>query len=228
MYVKFFKRLMDFVLSLCALVVLSPLLLLLIITGTIQMKGNPFYTQQRPGLNEKVFQLIKFRTMTNKKNKNGELLPDEIRLNQYGRILRLTSLDELPELINILTGNMSIVGPRPLMMSYLPYYTKSEHRRHDVRPGLTGLAQANGRSFITWEEIFAYDLEYVNCISLSMDIKIIFQTVRKVLNRENIADASSVEIGSDGQWYVQVGEQRLRLHQPLDIERRGINAKRNW
>lgn len=221
MYAKFFKRPMDFILSLCALIVLSPFLLLLIIVGAIQMKGNPFYTQQRPGLNEKVFHLIKFRTMTNEKDKNGELLPDEVRLNRYGRILRSTSLDELPELINILKGDMSIIGPRPLMVSYLPYYTELEHRRHEVRPGLTGLAQANGRSFITWEEIFAYDLEYVNGISLMMDIKIFFQTVKKVLTREDIADASAVEIDSDGQWYVQVGEQRLRLHQPLDIERRG-------
>ena len=157
MYAKFFKRFLDFVLSLIALIVLSPILLILTVVGAIAMRGNPFFTQLRPGKidpktgREKIFLLIKFRTMSNKKDKDGKLLSDELRLNKYGRILRSTSLDELPELWNILKGDMSIVGPRPLLVEYLPYYTEEERHRHDVRPGLTGLAQVNGRNAISWE-----------------------------------------------------------------------------
>ena len=148
------------------------------------MKGNPFFTQKRPGLNEKVFKLIKFRTMSNAKDEFGNLLPDELRINKYGKFLRSTSLDELPELFNILKGDMSIIGPRPLLVSYLNYYTETERHRHDVRPGLTGLAQVNGRSFITWEEIFQYDLQYVSELTFGLDIKILFKTVMTVLKRE--------------------------------------------
>lgn len=225
MYVKYFKRILDFIFSVGVLIVFSPIYLLLIIIGAIEMKGNPFFVQRRPGLNEKVIRLIKFRTMTNEKDEMGKLLPDEVRLNKYGRILRSTSLDELPEIINIFKGDLSFVGPRPLMVNYLPYYTEQEHQRHNVRPGLTGLAQVNGRSFITWEEIFAYDIEYVKNLTFLMDIKIILQTVKKVLQRKDIADASSIEKDSNGQLYVQVGDKKLRLHQPLDIERGGANAK---
>ena len=151
MYAKYIKRILDFVLSLMALIVLSPLLVILIILGAVFMRGNPFFTQARPGKNEKIFKLIKFRTMDNRKDKDGKLLPDDVRLNKYGRILRSTSLDELPELINILIGDMSIVGPRPLMARYLDYYTAEESRRHEVRPGLTGYAQVHGRNNVNWD-----------------------------------------------------------------------------
>ena len=187
MYAKYLKRILDFVLSLCALIVLSPLLLILIILGVIFMGGNPFFTQQRPGKDEKIFKLMKFRTMDNRKDKNGNLLPDDVRLNKYGRILRSTSLDELPELINILRGDMSIIGPRPLVPQYLPYYTDEEKRRHDVRPGLSGLAQVNGRNGLQWEQRFAYDLEYIGNISFLEDLKIIFLTIKKTIKSEGIA-----------------------------------------
>lgn len=187
MYAKYIKRILDFVLSLCALIVLSPLLLILIILGAVFMGGNPFFTQQRPGKDEKIFKLIKFRTMDNRKDKNGNLLPDDVRLNKYGRILRSTSLDELPELINILKGDMSIIGPRPLVPQYLPYYTDEEKRRHDVRPGLSGLAQVNGRNGLQWEQRFAYDLEYVGNISFLEDLKIIFLTIKKTIKSEGIS-----------------------------------------
>lgn len=186
MYKKYIKRGMDFLLSLCALIVLSPVMLILIILGAIGMKGNPFYTQPRPGKDEKIFRLVKFRTMSNAKDKNGELLPDKDRMNKYGKFLRSTSLDELPELLNILKGNMSIVGPRPLMVSYLPYYTKEEKRRHSVRPGLTGYAQVHGRNTLTWDERFQYDLQYVEHMSFAMDIRIIIDTIKTVLKREGI------------------------------------------
>lgn len=196
MYRKFFKRFFDFVLSLCALVVLSPILLILIILGSIYMGGNPFFTQDRPGKDGKIFKLIKFRSMDNRKDKDGNLLPDDIRLNKYGRILRSTSLDELPELINILIGDMSIVGPRPLLVEYLPYYTEEEMHRHDVRPGLTGLAQINGRNAISsWEERFKYDLTYVNNCTLLNDIKIILGTVNKVLKKSDIQVGSEIKAG---------------------------------
>lgn len=186
MYAKYIKRILDAALSFCALTVLSPVLLVLTVLGAIMMKGNPFFTQLRPGKDEKIFRLIKFRTMTCEKDKEGKLLPDEQRLNKYGKILRATSLDELPELINIFIGNMSIVGPRPLLVSYLPYYNEEEKHRHDVRPGLTGLAQVNGRNNLTWEQKFAYDLEYVRNISFAMDVKVIFTTVVKVLKRSDV------------------------------------------
>lgn len=192
MYRKYVKRLLDFVLSLAALIVLSPLLLLLTIVGAFVMKGNPFFTQLRPGKDAKIFQLIKFRTMTNKKNSEGELLPDAERLTSYGKFLRSTSLDELPELINIVKGDMSIVGPRPLLVRYLPRYNSEQARRHEVRPGFTGLAQVNGRNTISWEEKFRYDVEYVDHLTLWGDIKIIFQTVLVVLKRDGIHSETSM------------------------------------
>ena len=194
MYAKYIKRPLDFFLSLCALIVLSPVLLILIILGAFSMKGNPFFTQLRPGKNEKIFKLIKFRTMTNEKDRDGNLLPDEKRLTKYGKFLRSTSLDELPELLNILKGDMSIVGPRPLLVEYLPYYTEEEKHRHDVRPGLTGLAQVNGRNNLSWEEKFTYDLEYVNNTHFIGDCKIIISTVLKVFTRADIQeDTQSTE-----------------------------------
>lgn len=191
MYAKFFKRVIDFTLSLIALIVLSPILLVLIIVTAIAMKGNPFFTQQRPGKDEKIFKLIKFRTMTNEKDENGNLLPDDVRLNKFGKILRSTSLDELPELINILKGDMSIVGPRPLLVKYLPLYNDEQRRRHSVRPGLTGNAQANGRNALSWEEKFKLDIEYVDNISFAFDVKIIFDTVKAVLKRDGISSENS-------------------------------------
>lgn len=187
MYAKYFKRLLDFVLSLTALIVLFPILLLLTFLGAIQMKGNPFFTQERPGRNEKIFKLIKFRSMTNERDKKGNLLPDDIRLNRYGRFIRSTSLDELPELINILKGDMSIVGPRPLLVEYLPYYRGKEKLRHSVRPGLSGLAQVNGRNYLDWNRGLAKDVEYVENITFLGDAKIIMMTVMQVLNHKNIA-----------------------------------------
>ncbi len=178
-YARYIKRPMDFFLSFCAVAVLSPILLILIIIGTIVMKGNPFFFQERPGKNEKIFKLIKFRTMTYEKDKDGKLLPDEQRLTKYGNFIRHTSLDELPELFNILKGDMSIIGPRPLLPEYLPYYTATERHRHDVRPGLSGLAQINGRNAVTWEEKFSWDLKYVGDITFLGDIKIILLTVKK-------------------------------------------------
>ena len=186
MYAKYIKRILDAALSFCALTVLSPVLLVLTVLGAIMMKGNPFFTQLRPGKDEKIFRLIKFRTMTCEKDKEGNLLPDEQRLNSYGKLLRSTSLDELPELVNILIGNMSIVGPRPLLVSYLPYYNEEEKHRHDVRPGLTGLAQVNGRNNLTWEQKFAFDLDYVNNIGFKMDLHVIFTTIVKVLKRSDV------------------------------------------
>ena len=199
MYAKYIKRILDFVLSLMALIVLSPLLVILIILGAVFMRGNPFFTQARPGKNEKIFKLIKFRTMDNRKDKDGKLLPDDVRLNKYGRILRSTSLDELPELINILIGDMSIVGPRPLLVSYLSWYNESEKNRHDVRPGLTGLAQVNGRNTVEWEKRFALDVEYVNNISFIIDWKIIFLTIKKVLVRSDIAENTNAVEGNFAQ-----------------------------
>lgn len=186
LYKQFFKRFYDVVLSGIAIVVLSPILLVLTVAGAIVMKGNPFFTQERPGRKEKIFKLIKFRTMTCEKDENGELLPDEKRLVKYGKILRSTSLDELPELFNIFIGNMSIVGPRPLLVKYLPWYTETEKHRHDVRPGLTGYAQAHGRNAVTWEEKFKMDVNYVKQVSLFNDIKIIFATLSAVLKRSDV------------------------------------------
>ncbi len=199
MYVKFFKRLIDFSLSLIVLFILLPLFLILIIVGTIVMRGNPFFVQNRPGKKdkngkEKIFHLIKFRTMSNQKDREGKLLPDKERLNKYGCFLRATSLDEIPELINILKGDMAIVGPRPLAVQYLEFYNENERRRHNVLPGLTGLAQINGRNCVNWPERFAYDLEYVDNISLRMDVSIIFKTIMKVLKRSDVAVRATGEI----------------------------------
>jgi len=191
MYAKYVKRFLDIFLSFCAILVLSPILLLLTLIGAFAMKGNPFFTQERPGKDEKIFKLIKFRTMTCEKDQEGKLLPDDVRLTGYGKFLRSTSLDELPELFNILKGDMSIIGPRPLLVHYLPLYNEEQKKRHDVRPGLSGLAQASGRNAITWEEKFALDVTYVNDITFWGDVKILFDTIWSVLKREGIESNTS-------------------------------------
>ena len=197
LYKPFFKRFYDFTLSFLALVLLSPLLIVLTVVGAIAMHGNPFFTQARPGKinkktgKEKIFKLIKFRTMSNKKDSDGNLLPDKQRLNKYGKFLRSTSLDELPELLNILIGHMSIVGPRPLLVKYIPLYNDEQRRRHNVRPGLTGYAQVHGRNAISWEEKFKLDVHYVDNYSFFGDIKIIFGTVFAVLKRSGINSDTS-------------------------------------
>ncbi len=212
MYAKFLKRFLDFLLSFLALAVLSPILLLLCIIGAIAMGGNPFFVQPRPGKKdkngrEKIFKLIKFRTMSNKTDENGKLLPDEVRLNGYGRFLRSTSLDELPELFNILIGDMSIVGPRPQLVRDMTFMTAQQRRRHDVRPGLTGLAQVSGRNNITWEQKFQYDLQYIdNDITLSGDAKIILQTVGKVLKRSDTVREGTASDLDFGDWLMQEGK----------------------
>lgn len=191
MYKHFIKRLLDILLSGLAIVILSPLLIILVIAGAIAMKGNPFFVYPRAGKNEKVFKLTKFRSMDNRKDGDGNYLPDEIRLNKYGRILRSTSLDELPELLNIFIGDMSIVGPRPLTYKYLDYYTEEERHRHDVRPGLTGLAQVNGRNAISWDKRFEYDIEYVRNITFIGDVRIILKTIENVVKRADIGEGNT-------------------------------------
>lgn len=192
MYKNFIKRILDIILSFLALGILSPLLILTAFLIRIKLGAPVFFKQLRPGKNEKIFGILKFRTMTDAKDENGNLLPDEIRLTRFGQFLRSTSIDELPELLNILNGDMSIVGPRPLLVQYLERYNEEQKHRHDVKPGLTGLAQVNGRNGITWEEKFHYDLEYVKNITFYGDCKIIFQTVMKVFGREGISSATSV------------------------------------
>ncbi|MBO6261664.1 MAG: sugar transferase [Bacilli bacterium] len=209
-YKQFFKRFWDIVLSGLALIVLSPILLILMVVGAIAMGGNPFFTQKRPGKkdkngNERIFKLIKFRTMSNKKDDSGNLLPDEQRLNKYGKFLRSTSLDELPELLNILIGNMSIIGPRPQLVRDMVFMSKEQRHRHDVRPGLSGLAQVNGRNNITWEQKFEYDLEYISKISLLGDIVLILKTVFKVFKRaDTVRDGTESDIDF-GDWLLKEG-----------------------
>lgn len=186
MYAKYFKRILDFLLSLIALIVLSPILIIIAILVRVKLGSPVIFKQQRPGKNEKIFTLYKFRSMTDKRDANGNLLPDSERLTKFGKALRSTSLDELPELFNILKGDMAIVGPRPLLVRYLPYYTEEERHRHDVRPGLTGLAQIHGRNTTNWNDRFKYDVEYTNKITLWVDIEILLKTVIKVIKKEDI------------------------------------------
>ena len=207
MYRIFFKRFIDLIASLAAVIVLSPFLLILIFLGMVMMKGNPFFVQPRPGKDEKIFNLVKFRTMSNAKDKTGRLLPDDVRLNAYGKFLRSTSLDELPELFNIIKGEMSIVGPRPQLVRDMVFMTDEQRRRHSILPGLTGLAQVSGRNNITWEQKILYDLQYINDgITLTGDIKIILQTVGKVIKRSDTVregTASDVDLGD---WLMQQGK----------------------
>lgn len=195
MYAKYIKRILDLILSLMALIVLMPLMIIIGILVRINLGSPIIFKQKRPEKNEKIFTLYKFRTMTDKRDIDGNLLPDEYRLTKFGKFLRSTSLDELPELINIIKGDMAIVGPRPLLVEYLPYYTEEEKHRHDVRPGLTGLAQVNGRNAISWEEKLKYDTEYIKKISFYSDLKIIFKTIKKTIKREDILMGNEFVVG---------------------------------
>ncbi len=191
MYARFWKRLLDFLLALTALLILSPLLLLLTVAGAVAMRGNPFFAQPRPGRGERIFRLIKFRTMSDRRDASGALLPDGERLNGYGRFLRKTSLDELPELFNILVGQMALVGPRPLLTAYLPLYSEEQHHRHDVRPGLTGYAQVHGRNAVPWEERFRMAVWYTQNITFRLDCRILLDTVRVVFRHDGIGSGTS-------------------------------------
>lgn len=194
LYRRFFKRPMDFFLSLVAIIVLSPVFLVVAVLVRTKLGSPVLFKQERPGLNEEIFEMYKFRSMTNERSGNGELLPDSIRLTQFGKFLRSTSLDELPGLLNILKGDMSLVGPRPLAVIYLPYYNEEERKRHSIRPGLTGLAQVNGRNTVGWEERFSYDLKYVNNLSFVYDVKIIIKTFLKVFKKEGISVRGTGEV----------------------------------
>lgn len=218
MYSKIFKRPMDLVLSVLAVSVLSPILLILIIIGAIAMKGNPFFAQQRPGKDEKIFRLIKFRTMTNERDENGKLLPDEVRLVPYGKFLRSTSLDELPELFNIIKGDMSIVGPRPQLVRDMVFMTEEQRTRHTVRPGLTGLAQCSGRNNMSWEKKFEYDLEYIKDITFLGDVKIILKTVVKVFQRDGITEEGMATAMDLGDYLLEKGEVEREQYDKLQAE----------
>lgn len=208
-YERFIKRSLDAFLATGALIVLSPTLLVTAILVRTKLGSPVLFTQDRPGKDEKIFKLYKFRSMTNQRDENGNLLPDDVRLTKFGRALRSTSLDELPELLNIIKGDMAVIGPRPLLVEYLPYYTEVEHHRHDIRPGLTGWAQVNGRNAIgSWEERFKYDLEYVNHVTFAMDLKVLLTTVKKVIRRSDIQVGSEIKVGR------------------LDVARSGNNNKK--
>lgn len=188
-YANYIKRILDIVLSVAGIVLLCPIYLVVAVLVRVKLGSPVIFCQERPGKDEKIFKLYKFRSMTDERDENGELLPDAVRLTKFGRVLRSTSLDELPELFNILKGDMSVVGPRPLAVQYLPYYNEVERHRHDVRPGLTGLAQVNGRTALDWEKRFAYDLEYIENLSIIMDVKVFLKTIQKVFLHEDIVEA---------------------------------------
>lgn len=191
MYQKWIKRILDFILALIAGIILSPIILIVAILVRIKLGSPVLFKQERPGKNERIFRMYKFRTMTDARDENGDFLLDEVRLTRFGKMLRSTSMDELPELFNILKGDMSIVGPRPLLVRYLPLYNERQRHRHDVRPGFTGLAQVNGRNSISWEEKFEWDIKYVEELCFGLDVKIILQTVKTVLKREGISSDTS-------------------------------------
>lgn len=186
MYKNYIKRIFDFLIALVALVLLSPIFIIVLILLSIYNNGKPFFFQKRPGKKEKIFSIIKFKTMNDKKDTEGNLLPDELRLTKVGNFVRKTSLDEIPQLLNVLKGDMSLIGPRPLLIEYLPLYSKSQQRRHNVRPGITGLAQINGRNAISWKKKFEYDVKYVDNLSFISDVKIFFKTFLKVFKSEGI------------------------------------------
>ena len=206
MYKKCIKRCLDFLLSLCGIIVLSPLLIVLAVLVRVKLGSPVLFKQERPGKDEKIFTLCKFRTMTDARDEKGELLPDAVRLTKFGKFLRATSLDELPELFNILKGDMSVIGPRPLLVSYLPYYTERERLRHSVRPGLTGLAQVSGRNFLDWDRRFQKDVEYVEHLTFSMDIKVLWMTVQTVLGHtDEVAEDTNAAEGN----FAEIRKKRL-------------------
>lgn len=213
MYAKYIKRILDFTLSLLVLIVLSPIMLVIYILVVIKLGRPAIFKQKRPGKDEKIFTLYKFRTMTDEKDEEGNLLPDEKRLTKFGKFLRSTSLDELPELINIIKGDMAIVGPRPLLVEYLEYYNDEEKHRHDVRPGLTGLAQVNGRNNLQWEERFKLDIEYVNKVSFKNDLKIIISTIKKVFTMEDV-----IVPGSNNDYIKGLVKCRQKIKKEVEIK----------
>ena len=206
MYKRYMKRCLDFILSLCGIIVLSPVLIILAVLVRVKLGSPILFRQERPGKDEKIFTLCKFRTMTDARDEKGELLPDSVRLTKFGKFLRATSLDELPELFNILKGDMSIIGPRPLLVSYLPYYTERERLRHSVRPGLTGLAQVSGRNFLDWDKRFQKDVEYVEHLTFGMDLKVLWLTVQTVLGHtDEVAEDTNVAEGN----FAEIRKKRL-------------------
>lgn len=212
MYKHVVKRMLDIVISLIVLIVLSPLYLVLIALVRVNLGSPVFFHQDRPGKNEKIFRLYKFRSMNDKRDSDGNLLPDEVRLTTFGKLLRKSSLDELPEFYNILKGDMSFIGPRPLLVSYLPYYTARERHRHDVRPGLTGLAQVNGRNALMWEERFKYDLYYVKHCSFALDMKILQMTVKKVFQSEGIRSGAEQNVPDFDKYRQEMNQKNSNSH----------------
>jgi len=225
MYAKYIKRVIDFILSLLALIVLFPFLLVFAIIGAISLKGNPFFTQLRPGKDEKIFKMIKFRTMTNERDASGRLLPDHARLTRYGRFLRATSIDELPELLNIIKGDMAIIGPRPQLVRDMVFMTETQRLRHTVRPGLSGLAQINGRNAINWDSKLSFDLEYIENITFAQDMKIIFRTVCQLLKHSDEFDGE-IEIVEDfGDYLLRIGRvEREEYDKNIEEAKELINA----
>lgn len=214
MYKKFIKRCLDFLLSLCGIIVLGPVLAVLAVLVRVKLGSPVLFKQERPGKDEKIFTLCKFRTMTDARDEKGELLPDAVRLTKFGKFLRATSLDELPELFNIVKGDMSVIGPRPLLVSYLPYYTERERLRHSVRPGLTGLAQVSGRNFLDWDRRFQKDVEYVEHLTFGMDLKVLWMTVQTVLGHtDEVAEDTSAAEGN----FAEIRKRRLEETGSLEV-----------
>ncbi len=214
MYKKYIKRCLDFLMSLCGIIVLGPVLIVLAALVRVKLGSPVLFKQERPGKNEKIFTLCKFRTMTDARDGKGELLPDAVRLTKFGKFLRATSLDELPELFNILKGDMSVIGPRPLLVSYLPYYTERERLRHSVRPGLTGLAQVSGRNYLDWDRRFQKDVEYVEHLTFGMDMKVIWMTVQTVLGHtDEVAEDTNAAEGN----FAEIRKKRLEETGSLEV-----------
>lgn len=226
MYENCFKRIIDFCCALLALIVLSPFLIIFTILGAVFMGGNPFFTQPRPGKDEKIFNLIKFRTMDNRRGADGELLPDEVRLNKYGKFLRSTSVDELPELINILKGDMAVIGPRPQLVRDMVFMSPGQRRRHSVRPGLSGLAQVNGRNVITWEDKLSWDLKYIEKITFLSDVKIILETLGKVFKRADINREGTASDMDFGDYLLEKGVVGRKEYEKKQVEAKEVLRRR--
>ena len=219
-YEHYIKRPLDCILSLIAIIILSPIIAVTALLVKIKLGSPIIFRQERPGKNEKIFSIFKFRSMTDERDENGNLLPDDVRLTKFGKFLRATSLDELPELFNIAKGDMAIVGPRPLLVRYLPYYTEEERHRHDVRPGLTGMSQVHGRNYSSWQERFSYDLSYANKITFLGDAIIIIETIKAVLSHSGVADRSQIHADENGDLYITIDGVKHRYPKPLDEERK--------